>query len=134
MSSASRSAPGRRPLTVEPFDGSVTVRFWDAVLASTDEAKVLRLGDLEPMFFVPFEHIYFDYLQRTGDADGEPELGKASCWRASAMDRSADNFMWAYEAPEPPASAIVGHGTFDPKIARIEAVPAGGPQNRPARM
>jgi uncharacterized protein (DUF427 family) len=113
-------------LAIEPFDGTVTVRFWDAVIASTDQAKVLRQAGKEPAFYVPFDRIYFDFLQKTDRREHVPDLGEIAFWRVSAMNRAAEDFMWALEAPDIPLLALAHHGSFDRKIARIEAVPAGG--------
>lgn len=113
-------------LAIEPFDGTVTVRFWDAVIASTDEAKVLRRPSEEPAFYIPFDRIYFDFLQKTDHRENVPGLGEVAFWRVSAMNRAEDDFMWALESPDIPLLALAHHGSFDQKIARIEAVPAGG--------
>jgi len=113
-------------LAIEPFDGTVTVRFWDAVIASTDEAKVLRRPGEEPAFYIPFDRIYFDFLQKTDHRENVPGLGEVAFWRVSAMNRAEDDFMWALESPDIPLLALARHGSFDQKIARIEAVPAGG--------
>jgi uncharacterized protein (DUF427 family) len=39
--------------------------------------------------------------------------------------------MWAYQTPDPIASAIAGHGAFDPRSDRIEAIPAPDRQHAP---
>jgi uncharacterized protein (DUF427 family) len=120
--------------SVEPFDGTVTVRFWDAVVASTDRAMLVRNGERQPAFFIPFRDIYFDFLRQTDRTEHSPLLGEAHYWRVTAMNRSEDDFMWAYEKPAPAAAALARHGTFDPEIARIEAVPAGGGAQRAVQM
>ena len=111
-------------LVIEPFLGTVTVSFSDAIIASTDRAKLLRERGHEPVFYIPFEDIYFEFLQKTNASSRCPLKGTASYWRATAVGESADNAMWAYETPNPQASAIAGHGAFDPRLTRIEAVPA----------
>ena len=116
------SRPG--DLTIEPFHGTVTVSFSDAIIASSDRAKVLRERGHEPVFYIPFEDIYFELLQKTNASSRCPLKGTASYWRATAVGESADNAMWAYETPNPQASTIAGHGAFDPRLTRIEAVPA----------
>jgi len=113
-------------LRIEPFDGTVTVRFWDAVIASTDQAKMLSQAGKEPAFYIPFDGIYFDFLQKTDRREHVPGLGEVAFWRVSAMNRAEDDFMWALESPDIPLLALAHHGSFDQKIARIEAVPAGG--------
>jgi len=39
-------------LTIEPFAGTVTVRFSDAIVAATDRAKIVREDGHEPVFYV----------------------------------------------------------------------------------
>ncbi|TIT54413.1 MAG: DUF427 domain-containing protein, partial [Mesorhizobium sp.] len=57
----------RRPsaLAITPFNGTVTVRFSDAIIASTERAKVLHEAGHDPVFYIPFEDIYFDLLEKT---------------------------------------------------------------------
>jgi uncharacterized protein (DUF427 family) len=123
MEHATREAGGRA-MTIEPFDGTVTVMFSDAIIAATTRAKVLKEQGHEPVFYVPFDDIYFNFLTRTGTTTRCPLKGTASYWRVSAAGEARDDFMWAYETPVPDAAAIARHGAFDPKAAHIEAVPA----------
>ncbi len=111
-------------LVIEDFAGVVTVSFSDAIIASSDKAKILREQGHEPVFYIPFEDIYFDFLDKTDASSHCPLKGTASYWRATAVGESADKAMWAYETPIPEAAAIAGHGAFYPKVTRIEVVPA----------
>ena len=110
-------------LAIEPFAGTVTVRFSDAIVAATERAKILREGGHEPVYYVPFEDIYFDLFEKTNTVSRCPVKGTASYWRVHAVGSSSDDFMWAYETPDTAARAIAGHGTFDPEKARIDAEP-----------
>lgn len=120
-SAISEHRPGG--LAIEPFAGTVTVRFSDAIVAATERAKVLREDGQEPVFYVPFEDIYFDLFEKTNTVSRCPVKGTASYWRVHAVGSSSDDFMWAYETPDTAARAIAGHGTFDPVKARIDAEP-----------
>ncbi len=117
-------------LVIEDFAGVVTVSFSDAIIASSDRAKILRERGHEPVFYIPFEDIYFEFLERTDSSSHCPLKGTASYWRATAVGESADNAMWAYETPIPQAAAIAGHGAFYPRLTRIEAVPAQDREHR----
>ncbi|TIU76804.1 MAG: DUF427 domain-containing protein, partial [Mesorhizobium sp.] len=55
---AANSARHPGALTVTPFNGTVTVRFSDAIVASTERAKVLHEDGHDPVFYIPFEDIY----------------------------------------------------------------------------
>ncbi|RVD30125.1 DUF427 domain-containing protein [Mesorhizobium sp. M4B.F.Ca.ET.017.02.2.1] len=117
-------------LAIVPFDGTVTVRFSDAVVASSERAKVLHEGGGDPVFYIPFEDIYFELFEKTNTTTSSP-LGTASYWRVHAVGGSADDFMWAYETPETAALAIARHGAFDPDKARIDADPAEDVRHTP---
>ncbi|TKT69719.1 DUF427 domain-containing protein [Aquamicrobium sp. LC103] len=120
-----------KAVSIEPFHGTVNVTFSDATIASTDRAKLVRESGNEPVFYIPFDDIYFDFLEKTGTSTVSPSKGTASYWRVSAVGEAAEDFMWAYETPEPGATAIAGHGAFDPRHARIEAVPAQDERHTP---
>ena len=112
----------RDPTKIKPFTGTVTVTFSDAIIGSSKNAKVLCLPGQEPVYFLPFEDIYFDFLTKT-EATYQTDLGTAGYWRVNAVGEAADDFMWSYEAPEGSDLILERHAAFDPKKARIEAVP-----------
>lgn len=125
----SATRPGQ--LVIEPFAGTVTVRFSDAIVAATDRAKILREEGHEPVFYIPFEDIYFDLFEKTNTTSKSPLKGTASYWRVHAVGSSADDFMWAYETPDTAARAIARHGAFDPQKARIDVDPAEDKRHTP---
>ena len=84
---------------MEPFDGVVTVVFSDAILASTDEALVLREADYPPVFYIPFKDIYFELLKPSDTSTHCPFKGDASYWNASAVGEAVNDVMWAYGRP-----------------------------------
>jgi uncharacterized protein (DUF427 family) len=102
---AANSARHPGALTITPFNGTVTVRFSDAIVASTEE--------------------------KTNTTTRSPLKGTASYWRVHAVGGAADDFMWAYETPDTPALAIARHGAFDPDKARIDADPAEDKRHTP---
>ena len=131
MNIAANPSPGfqRNPshtITVEPFDGVVTVVFSDAILASTNKALVLREANYPPVFYVPFEDIYFELLKRSDTSTHCPYKGNASYWNASAAGEAVDDVMWAYERPFDEMTEIKDHGAFYPNKVRIEANPSSG--------
>lgn len=131
MNIAANPSPGfqRNPshrITVEPFDGVVTVVFLDAILASTDKALVLHEANYPPVFYIPFEDIYFELLKRSATSTHCPYKGNASYWNASAAGEAVDDVMWAYERPFDEMTEIKDHGAFYPNKVRIEANPSSG--------
>ncbi|CAN7744236.1 DUF427 domain-containing protein [Mesorhizobium amorphae] len=117
-------------IAVAPFEGTVTVWFSDAVIASSERAKVLYKDGRDPVIYIPFEDIYFELLEKTNTTT-DSQWGTASYWRVHAVGASADDFMWAYETPETAALAIARHGAFDPDKARIDADPAEDKRHSP---
>jgi uncharacterized protein (DUF427 family) len=124
MSQASPS-PTRR-VTTEPFRGSVTVTFGEATIASSNRALLLREGTYAPVFYIPFEDINFELLSRTETATRCPYKGVASYWSVSASGEAAKDAMWAYETPIQSVAEIAGHGAFDRRFARIDAITETG--------
>jgi uncharacterized protein (DUF427 family) len=113
-------------ITVEPFEGVVVVTFSDVIVASTENALVLREADYPAVLYIPFKDIYFDFLHKSETRTHCPFKGDASYWGASGSGNADDDVMWAYQAPFDEMAAIRDHGAFDPKKVRIEATPTDG--------
>jgi uncharacterized protein (DUF427 family) len=131
METALNPAPGfqRNPdhrITIEPFDGTVVVTFAEAIIASSNQAKVLREALYAPVYYIPLEDIYFEFLTRTETHTHCPYKGDASYWRVSAAGEALQDVMWAYEAPYDEMIAIRGHAAFYPEKVRIEVTPTPG--------
>lgn len=131
MNIAPNPSPGfqrnpSHPITVEPFNGVVTVTFSDAIVASSDRALVLREANYPPVFYFPFEDVYFEFLKRSDTSTHCPYKGNASYWNASAAGEAVNDVMWAYERPYDEMMEIKDHGAFYPDKVRIEARPKSG--------
>ncbi|MBN9244824.1 MAG: DUF427 domain-containing protein [Mesorhizobium sp.] len=129
-SSSAGPSPGlkRNPLhriTVEPFDGVVTVRFSSAVLASSRNVKVLKESGHPEVLYIPFEDVYFDMLHRSQTSTHCPFKGDASYWSVTAAGEAKPDVMWAYEHPYEEMLSIRNHGAFYPDKVAIEAVRQG---------
>ncbi len=127
MTIATNPSPGfknvsEHAITVEPFKGVVTVTFGDAIIASTENALLLDETGHSPVFYIPFNDIYFDFLQRSDRKTHCPFKGDASYWDVSATGEAMKDVMWAYEQPYDEMRAIKNHGAFYPDKVRIEAV------------
>ncbi|MCX8572043.1 DUF427 domain-containing protein [Aminobacter sp. MET-1] len=118
---------------IVPFDGTVTIIFSDAIIASSTQAKMLCVNGEGDVFYVPFEDIYFDFLTAMERTVYRVGWGAAHFWRVSACGAAAQDFMWAYLDPEPGVELLANHGAFNPELARIEAISAR-PQPTPADM
>lgn len=115
-----RHEPNRR-ITVEPYPRTVTVRFGDTVIASSDEALELREGSYPPVLYIPFRDIYFEHLEKTATRTHCPFKGDATYWRVTAQGEAEQDVMWAYEAPYDEMVAIREHGAFYPDRVKIDA-------------
>lgn len=125
MQPAARPSPtthsaGQR-ITVEPYHGVVTASLGSTILASTKRALVLREAGRQPVFYIPFEDIYFEHLERTDRRTHCPFKGDASHWMATANGEAVDPAMWAYEQPLPGMEAIARHGAFYEPGIRVDA-------------
>ncbi|WP_246727803.1 DUF427 domain-containing protein [Chelativorans sp. Marseille-P2723] len=109
--------------TIEPYAGTVKVMFSDAIVASTDNAVLLKEEGHDPVFYIPFEDIYFEFLRSSSTVSRCPLKGKARYWNAEAVGSAADDVMWAYDHPLPEMEGIRQHGAFDPSKVKIEATP-----------
>lgn len=123
------AAPGlkRNPslaITVEPFDGVVTVRFSSAVIASSKNAKLLKEVGHSEVLYIPFEDVYFDFLRRSETSTHCSYKGDASYWNVIAAGEARDDVMWAYEHPYDEMLVIRDHGAFYPDKVSIEATAA----------
>lgn len=129
MTTAVLTSPGfrRNPtyhITVRRFSGVVVVTFGDAIIASTTAAKVLREENHQPVYYIPFEDIYFEHLRPSETRTHCPYKGYASHWGVSASGDAETDVMWAYEDPYEEMKAIRNHGAFYPKKVSIDVTPA----------
>ena len=116
---------------IEPFRGTVNVQFFDAIVASSENAKMLRGETDGPGYFIPIEDIYFEFLTKTNATSRHSSFGTASHYRVSAAGEGADDFLLVYDTPEVDGRAIAHHGTFDPAVATISAIPEQGELHTP---
>lgn len=119
-------APGflrdpQRKITVEPYGRTVTVRFGDVVIASSDDAVELRESTYPPVLYIPFKDIYFEHLEKTATTTHCPFKGDATYWSASAQGEATSDVMWAYEAPFDEMLEIKDYGAFYPDKVSIDA-------------
>ena len=117
--------------TVEPFAGSVNVMFSDAMVASTEDAILLREEGHDPVLYIPFRDIYFEFLSPSPTDYHCPLKGKARYWNVEAVGEAENDVMWAYDNPLPELGSIRQHGAFDPSKVRIKVTPRQDLLHRP---
>ncbi|TIP30126.1 MAG: DUF427 domain-containing protein [Mesorhizobium sp.] len=126
MDQVANPSPGfqRNPdkvIIVEPYDGTVTVRAGDAVIASSTRAKLLSESPYPGVLYIPFEDIDFGQLRKTASSTHCPYKGDASYWSVLPAAETGKDAMWAYEQPFDEMIEIRDHGAFYPNKVTIEA-------------
>jgi len=116
--------------SIDPVAGTVKVMFSDAIIASSDNALVLREAGKDAVYYIPFEDIYFEFLERSDTRRETPPKGVASCWNVSAVGDAASDVMWAYEEPSEAFARLRGHGAFSPDKVRIEVFSEPDPEHQ----
>lgn len=111
-------------ITVEPYAGTVEVRFGDTVIASTQDALKLQEASYPAVLYLPFKDIRFNLLEPTATKTHCPFKGDASYWGANAGGRQEADIMWAYQAPYDEMTGIKDYGAFYPNKTTITSTPA----------
>ena len=126
MSVRPRLKPGpSHPITVEPFDGRVTVTFNGATVADTTAAMTLQEADYPAVRYIPRGDVDPAVLERTDHTSYCPYKGDASYYSVKVGDRVAENAIWTYETPYDPVEAIREYVAFYPdRIDSIDEKPA----------
>lgn len=107
------------PITITPQPGRVRVRAGDRTIAETTHALRLEEARLPPVLYIPREDADMSALRRTDHHTHCPYKGDASYFSLEG----AENAVWSYEAPYPPAARITEHLAFYPDKVRIEVLP-----------
>jgi uncharacterized protein (DUF427 family) len=104
-------------ITIEPFGKHVTVKSGDTVVASSDNALLLKEHTYPGVIYVPFANIDFGKLAATDTSTHCPFKGDASYW---SVKDGAKDAMWAYQHPFDEMTEIRDHGAFYPNRVTIE--------------
>ena len=99
-------------MEIEPSDRHVTVVFNGETVADSQRALILRETRLEPTYYLPFDDVRMDLMQRTDYRTHCPFKGNASYWTLTVSGESAENALWAYEDPLPEAALLKGYVAF----------------------
>lgn len=108
-------------ITIAPATGPVVVNFHGAIIASADNALVLKENGYEPIYYIPKDRVEMGFLHATDRHTTCPYKGEASYWSISAVGQAAENAVWAYETPRDSVKEIAGHVAFDKRHVTIDA-------------
>ncbi len=97
----------------------VTVSFNGTEIANTTQAITLREGSYTPALYVPMADVVQEHLIATSHSSHCPFKGQASYWSISANGETAENAVWAYNAPRDDVALIKDHVAFYPDRVTI---------------
>ena len=107
------------PITVAPAGTTVTVTWRDRLVASTDDALVLRESTYRPVYYLPLDAVDADLLEPSTHATYCPYKGDASYYSLVDGDAVAENAVWRYVTPYDAVSEIAGRVAFYPNQVEI---------------
>ncbi|MEX2453772.1 MAG: DUF427 domain-containing protein [Rhodospirillaceae bacterium] len=93
-----RKNPGHT-IALEPSPRRVRVQFGGEWIADTTEAKLLYEANYTPVYYFPVKDVRLDLLHPTDHSTHCPYKGDASYWTIEAGGKTAENAIWAYQAP-----------------------------------
>jgi uncharacterized protein (DUF427 family) len=106
------------PIYWRPALKKVTVRLGDAILATSNNALIVKEVSLPPVIYIPREDVVMHELGASDTSTYCPYKGHASYF--SSRDGAAKDVAWSYEDPCPHMSIIKGHLAFYPD--RVDAI------------
>jgi uncharacterized protein (DUF427 family) len=107
------------PITVTPAGGTVTVRFGDRTIATTDRALVLQEASYPPVYYLPLADVDADVLQPSAHETYCPFKGDASYYTLADGGTVVPDAVWSYVQPYEAVSAIADHVAFYPQHVDI---------------
>ena len=114
MTDSRRKALERFPeyaVTISPYEGRVTVKAGDAVIAITKAALLIQETRHDDVYYLPREDVDLSSLTPTDQSTYCPFKGHASYW--SFTDNSnLENFMWSYAEPYEQVERLAGYMSF----------------------
>jgi class 3 adenylate cyclase/uncharacterized protein (DUF427 family) len=96
----------------EPCRKRLRVEFNGVCIADSMRALVVHESCSQPAYYIPFEDVRLDLLEKTTLMTHCPFKGNASYWTLSADGARADNAAWAYEDPLEDGKALKGYLSF----------------------
>lgn len=94
--------------TVEPVEGTVSIRAGGAVIAETTDAVVLKEGDYAPVYYLPRDDAGIEFLDVSETKTVCPHKGTATHFDLVVKSGSIADAAWSYETPIAGAEAIAG--------------------------
>ena len=99
-------------LLMHPFPRRVRAEFAGQTVLDTRNGMLLHETGLPPQLYVPEADLRADLLEDTGHGTHCPFKGDASYRSIRVGERVAENAVWAYRQPLPPASWLAGYAAL----------------------
>lgn len=107
---------------LRPYDGTVTARFSDAIVASSENAMVATDPVGEALFFVPLDDVYFDFFRPAEEREATHDLDRR-WWTVNAVGEAGSMALWAMKEPPGHLVRLRDYGCFNTSVIDIEATP-----------
>lgn len=96
-------------LFAHDFPRRVRAVFGGATVLDTEHGRLVHETGLLPVLYAPLDDFDRGLLTVTDHSTHCPFKGNATYWTVSAGGRSAENAIWAYEAPNPESAWLKGY-------------------------
>lgn len=100
------------PISIEPFDGTVSVTVDGVEIARSDRALAMQEASYPTVFYVPRDDIAMDAALRSQKVTHCPYKGDAAHFSIAVAGETVENAAWSYEAPFGAVAGIAGHLAF----------------------
>ena len=104
-------------IRVEPCPKRLRVEFNGTWVADSNRAVVLHETRMQPTYYIPWDDVRTEFLEKSNHRTHCPFKGDASYWTLKVGSETADNAAWAYEEPSEEAVALKGYLSFYPSNA-----------------
>ncbi len=100
------------PITIEPAEGTVSIRFNDMEIARSTRALALLEASYPVVYYIPRDDVVPERLSVGSKQTYCPYKGDATHFDVNAGDEILENAAWAYDNPFEAMSEIGGHIAF----------------------
>jgi uncharacterized protein (DUF427 family) len=107
------------PITIDPVEATVTIRWGERVIAKTDDALVLQESAYQPVYYLPLDSVERDALEASTHQTYCPFKGDASYYSLTDGDQVAEDAVWTYVSPYDAVAEIAGRVAFYPQHVEI---------------
>lgn len=108
------------PIEIKAHSGRINVRYNGALVATTENALVLRESSYPAVYYIPERDTRPGFFTRSQHHTHCPYKGEASYYNLVHAGEVSENAAWTYENPYPAVAMIQGHLAFYPEQVSLE--------------